>query len=120
MTEEKAVFRHARMQREARTVELMIRRYCRDHHHGGGPEGLCPDCSELLEYAFKRLANCPFQEKKTTCGKCPVHCYKPGMRQKIQDVMRYVGPRMLLTNPVMSLQHFLDGRRKPVRAKKTD
>lgn len=116
MAEAKAVFKAGRMQREAKTVEMMIRRYCRDHH-GGGPEGLCPDCAELLEYAFARLSRCPFQEKKTTCGKCPVHCYKPGMRRRIQDVMRYVGPRMLMTNPVMSLQHFLDGLRTPVRKK---
>lgn len=108
-----------RMRREARTVETMIRRYCRDLH-GGRPDGLCPECSELLVYAFKRLSLCPFQERKTTCGKCPVHCYKPGMRQKIQDVMRYVGPRMLLTNPVMSLQHFCDGLRKPSRVKKSE
>lgn len=106
--------RSPRMERERATVEVMIRRFCRDRH--GMKEELCPGCAELLEYARHRLARCPFQEGKTTCGKCPVHCYKPGMRQRIQEVMRTVGPRMMLTNPLLSFRHFLDGlRRKPRR-----
>lgn len=79
---------------------------------------LCDECRELLDYAFLRLSKCPFQENKTTCGKCPVHCYKPGMRRKIQEVMRYVGPRMILTNPVLSIRHALDGLRKEPGPKK--
>lgn len=113
----KKVFTGKRMQREEATVEKMIRRYCRDKHMGSSE--LCADCWELLEYARKRLANCPFQENKTTCGKCPVHCYKPVMREKIRDVMRCVGPRLLLTDPILSFQHALDGLRKePRRVKK--
>ncbi len=106
------------MEREAATVEVMIRRYCRDRHGGG--DGLCGECRELLHYALLRLSRCPFQEGKTTCGKCPVHCYKPGMREKIQEVMRYVGPRMMLTNPLLSLYHLLDGLRREPRRKSGD
>ncbi len=98
------------MERERKTVEVMIRRYCRDKHVSGGT--LCQECRGLLEYARKRLSQCPFQENKTTCGKCPVHCYKPGMRVKIQDVMRHVGPKMIWSNPLLSLQHVFDGLRK--------
>ena len=115
---EQPQYKSKRMQREAKTVELMIRRYCRDKKHSEHP--LCAECEELLAYAYKRLSNCPFQENKTTCGKCPVHCYKSGMRQKIQEVMRYVGPRMMLTNPIMSIQHAIDGlRKKPGLRKKS-
>ncbi len=104
------MFTDKRMQREAAAVEVMIRKYCQALHH---PEdGLCPECEELLGYARQRLAKCPFQENKTTCGQCPVHCYTPGMRRKIQEVMRYAGPRMLLTNPIISVRHILDGLRK--------
>ena len=111
-------FASRRMQREAKTVEMMIRRYCRDMHHT--KNALCEECEKLLIYAGERLRGCPFQENKTTCGKCPIHCYKPGMRRKIQDVMRYVGPRMILTNPVLSVMHTFDGLRKePVKKKKT-
>ena len=105
--------RSRRMRREAATVEVMIRRYCHDHH--GGTTELCDECGKLLDYALLRLSKCPFQEGKTTCGKCPVHCYKPGMREKIQEVMRSVGPRMILTNPILSLWHLLDGLRKKPR-----
>jgi hypothetical protein len=82
------------MKREKKTVECMIGIYCRDHHHAEGeyPAGvykLCQKCRELLEYARYRLKNCPFQENKTTCGNCPIHCYKPKMREKIREVMRY-------------------------------
>lgn len=104
-------FSSRRLQREARTVEAMIRRYCRDHHDAG--DELCPECAELLAYARRRLACCPFQEDKTTCGKCPVHCYAPGMRARIREVMRHAGPRMLLSHPLMALRHLLDGLRRP-------
>ena len=104
-------FSSRRLQREARTVAAMIRRYCRDRHHT--TDGLCPECAELLAYARRRLARCPFQERKTTCGKCPVHCYAPAMRERIREVMRYAGPRMLLSHPLMALRHLLDGLRKP-------
>ena len=111
------MFSSLRIEREAETIAAMIAIYCRDHHQAG--EGLCPECSDLLEYARKRLKFCPFQEGKTTCGKCPVHCYKTGMREKIRLVMRYVGPRMLFHHPFMALRHTLDGRRKiPVKKKK--
>ncbi len=101
---------HPRMRRERRTVELMIRLYCRDHHQSTGE--LCPDCRELLEYARLRLAHCPFQENKTTCGNCPIHCYKPALREKIRTVMRYAGPRLAWRHPLLALGHLLDSRRK--------
>ena len=99
------------MQREARTVEVMIRLFCRDRHQAHGV--LCRDCQELLAYAHRRLHLCPFQEHKTTCGKCPVHCYTTLNRNKIKEVMRYAGPRMLLSHPILALAHLLDGLRTP-------
>ncbi|WP_028318535.1 nitrous oxide-stimulated promoter family protein [Desulfobulbus elongatus] len=109
------VFTSRRMQREARTVEALIRRYCRDHHNSA-PE-LCEDCRQLLAYARKRLHHCPFQDRKPTCGKCPIHCYAPGKREQIRAVMRYSGRRLLLSHPVLALLHLLDGLRKPPSGK---
>jgi predicted amidophosphoribosyltransferase len=106
---------HPRMERERRTIEAMIGIYCRGQHRQCGE--LCPECRELLDYARLRLARCPFQEQKTTCANCPVHCYKPAMRERVRVVMRYAGPRMLFRHPGLTLYHFLDGRRKqPVGA----
>ncbi len=107
-----------RMQREADTVAVMIRKYCRINHGGG--KDLCADCTELLNYAERSLANCPFQDGKTTCGNCKVHCYKPSMREKIREVMRTIGPRMILTNPIMALRHVVDGLRKEPVQKETE
>lgn len=98
-----------RIAREGRTVSVMIDLYCRKQH--GGSE-LCPDCRELAVYAAERLWKCPFQNGKTTCAKCPVHCYKPAMRERIRAVMRYSGPRMIYRHPVLAVYHLVDGRRK--------
>ena len=99
-----------RMTREDKTIAVMIGIYCRDNH--GTKEGLCGECAGLLEYARQRLDKCPFHEGKTTCTKCPVHCYKPAMREQVRTVMRYAGPRMLLRHPILTFYHFYDGRRK--------
>jgi hypothetical protein len=106
-----------RIKREKKTVDAMIRLYCRKHHGTHGDE-LCPECTELHEYAMLRLSKCPFQENKSTCGKCLVHCYKPDMKVKIAKVMRYSGPRMLLHHPLLALHHVFDGRKKPEPLKK--
>ena len=103
--------RKTRVERERRTVAAMIHIYCHGQHGTSG-ETLCEACQELQTYANQRLANCPFQEGKTTCARCPIHCYKPEMGQKIKTVMRYAGPRMLLRHPIMALQHLLDGLQK--------
>jgi len=83
--------------------------YCRDLHDGPDP---CHDCEALITYTAQRLDYCPFQAGKTTCALCPVHCYKPAMKTRIQDVMRYAGPRMILRHPVMTFWHWVDSRRK--------
>ena len=69
---------------------------------------LCPQCQALLDYAHKRLERCRFGEDKPSCTRCPVHCYKPAMREQIRQVMRYSGPRMLLHDPIMAIRHLWD------------
>lgn len=105
-----------RMAREAATIQAMIRLYCRRRHGGG--DGLCPRCQELQSYALHRLAACPFQEGKTTCARCSIHCYKPLMRDRVRTVMRRIGPGMICYHPLMALRHFLDGLRKVPRKKR--
>ena len=98
-----------RIGRECKTLTTMIDMYCKRNHRG---KELCISCMELQNYALKRLASCPFGEEKPTCAKCPVHCYKPEMRERIRAVMRYSGPRMIYTHPVQAINHIIDGRRK--------
>lgn len=92
-----------RIEKEKSMVELMIKLYCKKNH--GTKEGLCKECSELLEYAHKRLTYCKFGEKKTSCSKCPIHCYKRDMKEKIKKVMRFSGPRILIYSPYEFVRH---------------
>ena len=95
--------------REKKTVEYMIHLYCRGKH--GSSRESCDDCAALLAYALERLDKCPFGGKKTTCVKCPVHCYEDGKRDEIKRVMRYSGPRMLMRHPWIAIMHIIDGLR---------
>jgi hypothetical protein len=104
------VFSKDRIEREAHTLSAMFLLYCQKQH--GSRIGLCSECQELQDYSLKRLEKCPFQQGKTTCAKCPIHCYKADMRARIKVVMRFSGPRMLLTHPFLTVQHYLDGLRK--------
>ncbi len=92
------------LQCERKTVEAMIRLYCPAQH---GTRGLCDGCSELLEYANERLDKCPFGDEKPVCSQCRIHCYRPEMRKRITEVMRYAGPRMALRHPLRALRHLL-------------
>ena len=103
---------HRRILSEYSTVKVMIGMYCHDHHDHTA-SGLCPSCEALREYAYQRLRHCPFQEHKAVCSKCPVHCYKPQMREQIKAVMRYAGPRMLYRHPGRALAHLFHGLRRP-------
>ncbi len=98
-----------RVAREWKTLQVMIRIHCRDLHGSG--KTLCAACEELRLYAERRLEKCPFQEEKPTCVKCPVHCYEARMRERVRQVMRHAGPRMLLSHPLLALLHLRDERR---------
>ncbi len=74
-------------------------------------DGLCADCQELMDYATKRLEKCPYQEDKSTCANCPIHCYTDTMRERMRVVMRYSGPRMISRHPYLAVRHLLDGRK---------
>lgn len=101
--------KHPRLAREARTLQAMIEIYCRGNH--STQVGLCPGCQQLTNYALARLDRCPFQENKSTCANCKVHCYKPEVRKQIRVVMRYSGPRILWKHPILAVMHLLDGKR---------
>ena len=116
-------FTHPRMKRERRTIEAMSEIYCHAQHGTRGAE-LCADCRELRDYAVQRLDRCPFQETKSTCANCAVHCYKPDMRERVRAMMRFAGPRMLLYHPILAIWHlWVDGHRKapqPIRRRASE
>lgn len=118
-----------RIAREKETVLHMISIFCKSKHKNADKETLrvelwsnskssiqdievklCDDCLELQQYASKRLSLCRFGENKSTCANCTVHCYAPTQREKIKEVMRYAGPRMLWNHPILTIRHIMDGR----------
>ena len=92
-----------KLSKEKQTIKFMIEDYCNSHHNT--KEELCEDCKTLLEYANLRINKCPFGEQKTNCADCKVHCYKPEMREKVKEVMKFSGPRMVFKHPVLAAQH---------------
>lgn len=94
----------SRIEEEKNTVGMMVRLYCRRYEKN---TELCSDCAELLKYANERLTKCKFGENKPTCKKCPIHCYKPDMRERMKRVMRWAGPRMLLYHPIEAIKHLI-------------
>lgn len=120
---------------EKKVVALMIRMYCRRHCRQQGHNGknsqtsqtsrttdtdqtaridarhntrpLCPECAALLDYALRRLDSCRFENGKPSCRKCPVHCYRADMRERIRTVMRWAGPRMIFHHPLAATRHLL-------------
>lgn len=97
-------------EREKQAVSLMIRLYCKKKHQT--KSGLCEECNRLKEYAGLRSDKCPFMETKTFCSNCKVHCYKPEMREKIREVMRFSGPRMVLYHPVLAIRHVIESKKE--------
>jgi len=96
----------SRFQREKKTIGAMIQLHCHDIH--GRTSSLCDECGDMQGYAFFRLDKCPFGADKPTCAKCIVHCYKPGMRERIKELMRYSGPKMTFRHPILALFHVVD------------
>ena len=94
-------------EKEIAVLTEMILMYCRGNHEIPEGKNCCENCQELIDYGIKRVKCCPFMEKKTFCANCDVHCYKPEMRARIKEVMRYSGPRIIFYHPGMATWHVI-------------
>jgi len=94
---------HPRINREKRIINLMISNFCLDVHESNE---LCEDCNELKDYAEKRLLSCPFIKNKPVCSNCNIHCYNKHQQDKMKQVMRTVGPKMIYTHTRDALWYF--------------
>jgi hypothetical protein len=104
-----------RIEREIKTVGIMLDMYCRHHHQSDKP---CESCQELFDYARQRALKCPLGEDKPVCAKCQIHCYKPEMKAKIKEVMKFSGPKMISVHPVLAIRHFIAARKGAPMIKK--
>jgi len=98
------------MERELKTVGIMIDMYCQHFH---GSDQRCGDCEELFEYAAQRYLRCPFGKDKPVCAKCRIHCYQPEMMDKIRAVMKFSGPRMIFFHPILAMRHLIAAQQEP-------
>ncbi|MDU3336958.1 nitrous oxide-stimulated promoter family protein [Paraclostridium bifermentans] len=96
----------SRIEKEKKTVQLMINIYCKKNHKCTNE--LCEECNEILNYAHKRLDACRFGDEKSFCTKCPVHCYKKDMKFKIKEVMKFSGPRLIIYSPLQFIKHIFE------------
>lgn len=106
----------SKREQEKEVVSLMIELYCKKQH--GSKQGLCQECETLKFYAKQRSDKCPFMETKTFCSNCKVHCYKPDMREKIREVMRFSGPRMICYHPILAIRHVIESKKEAKRLQK--
>jgi len=67
---------------------------------------LCQDCQRLLSHGVAKLLLCPY-DPKPTCRKCTTHCYAPGYRDKIRQVMRFSGMYLVKHGRLDLILHYL-------------
>lgn len=108
MNENIKTYSQADLEQENQVIETMIGIYCKGNKHSRENGHLCESCQALLDYAKMRSEKCPRKGEKTFCNTCPIHCYKPEYRAKVKDVMKYAGPRMLYSYPIIAIKHMID------------
>lgn len=75
-------------------------------HAGRGNLRLCAECGDFLDYALQRRLKCPLEEKPA-CKNCRIHCYRPGHREKVREIMRFSGKRLIRRGRLDLLWHYL-------------
>lgn len=93
-----------KQEKDIRILTSFIAVYCRGKH-GSGKGELCPECSELRNYAAMKRGKCPL-DPKPSCKHCHVHCYGKVQRAKIKEVMAYSGKHLLLRGRLDLLWHY--------------
>lgn len=66
---------------------------------------VCAECGDFLLYAFGRRLRCPLEEKPS-CKHCHVHCFRPGHREKVREIMRFSGPYLIRRGRLDLLWHY--------------
>ncbi|MEE8414326.1 MAG: nitrous oxide-stimulated promoter family protein [Dehalococcoidales bacterium] len=66
---------------------------------------LCTDCQKLISHGIAKLMQCPY-DPKPMCKKCETHCYAPGYREKIREVMKFSGLYLVKHGRVDLMVHY--------------
>ena len=110
--------------KDIRVLADFISIFCRENHRDGtrgtfpikddrlrnilGDKDLtlCQDCSKLLSHGIAKLLLCPY-DPKPMCKKCPTHCYAPGYREKVREVMKFSGLHLIKHGRLDLMVHYL-------------
>lgn len=86
------------------TLRNLFGIYCRKNH---APEKgvLCSSCQSELKYAVHKTKICTEKDMGKTCSECRVHCFEPEHREKIREIMRFSGPRLMWSHPLLSMRY---------------
>ena len=66
---------------------------------------LCQNCSKLLNHGIAKLLQCPY-DPKPMCKKCLTHCYAPGYRERVREVMRFSGLYLIKHGRLDLMAHY--------------
>lgn len=106
--------------RDLRVLVQFTSVYCGDHHaapdsadppyaeelgFNPGRFPVCAECRDFLTYAFERRVRCPL-DPKPTCKECTIHCYRKGHRERVREIMRYSGKKLILRGRLDLLWHY--------------
>lgn len=110
--------------KDIRVLADFISIFCRENHRGETKDTfpikeerlrhilgnksllLCPDCRKLLNHGIAKLLLCPY-DPKPMCKKCQTHCYAPGYRERIREVMRFSGSYLIKHGRLDLMVHYL-------------
>ena len=110
--------------KDVKVLSDFIAIFCREHHRAEARDTfpikdarlrsvlgdkelvLCTDCSRLLNHGIAKLLLCPY-DPKPACRKCETHCYAPGYRERMREVMRFSGPYMIKHGRLDLMFHYL-------------
>jgi hypothetical protein len=70
-----------------------------------GKYPVCNECGDFLVYACERRIRCPL-DPKPICKGCTVHCYRPGHREKVREIMRFSGMYLIKRGRLDLLWHY--------------
>ena len=115
----------AKKAKDLRVLSGFVSIFCRENHQAEDKEAfliknarlhqvlsgnnnlvLCQHCSKLLKHGMVKLLLCPY-DPKPMCKKCETHCYAPGYREKMREVMRFSGLHLIRHGRLDLIFHYL-------------
>ncbi|MBM2825176.1 MAG: protein of unknown function YgbA [Dehalococcoidales bacterium] len=110
--------------RDIRVLDSFISIFCRENHRNEAKTPfltqddrlrlilsnhglvLCQPCQRLLSHGIAKRLLCPY-DPKPMCKKCQTHCYAPGYREKIREVMKFSGMYLVKRGRLDLMIHYL-------------